>query len=103
MPKGKEVIEIFRGAAKVDSLDDDTRADPAPHHTEPGCTIWPRTSEEVGKGEVVIEGLNVFTRKGADVLASDRVKARGETYAVDGVPGDYGKGLMVVLKRLGSS
>ena len=105
--RGTEVVKVYR-QAKADSLDDTDTSASTPDHEVPNCLIWPRTSTEEGKGEVVIEGLNVFTPPGADVLASDIVEARGERYDVDGVPGDYRlrgrqRGLLVVLKRLGSS
>lgn len=105
--RGTETVLVFR-AARADSLDDTDDSSTEPDHEVPNCIIWPRTSTEEGKGEVVIEGLNVFTPAGADVLASDTVEARGERYDVDGVPGDYRlrgrqRGLLVVLKRLGSS
>ena len=105
--RGTETVKVYR-QAKSDSLDDLGTATSTPDHEEPNCLIWPRTSTEEGKGEVVIDGLNVFTPPGADVLASDIVEARGEKYDVEGKPGDYRlhgrqRGLLVVLKRLGSS
>lgn len=104
--RGTETIKIFRGA-KVDSLDSVDAGDEVAHHEEPHCIVWPRTSEELGKGTVIIEGENVFTPPGADVLATDQVELRGVRYDVEGKPGDYRmrgrqRGLLVVLKRLGS-
>lgn len=104
--RGTETIKVWR-EAKRDSLEDETTADPNPHHEVRNCIVWPRTSTEQGKGEVVIEGENVFTPPGADVLATDVVELRGKKYDVEGTPGDYRlrgrqRGLLVVLKRLGS-
>jgi hypothetical protein len=53
-----------------------------------GCAIWPRTSsEDVQARDQVIEGLYVLFPPGADVQATDLVRARGATYLVDGEPG----------------
>jgi len=56
----------------------------------PGCAVWPRvSSEDVQARDQVIEGLYVLFPVGADVLSTDRVRVRGETYLVDGDPGIY--------------
>lgn len=105
--RGSETIQVFRDT-KRDSLDDDGPLTTEPHHAVEGCIVTPRTSTEEGKGEVVIEGFNVFAPPGSDVLFSDQVELRGERYDVEGVPGDLRsargvqKQLWVVLKRLGS-
>lgn len=55
-----------------------------------GCAVWPRlSSEDVQARDLVIEGLYVIFPTGADVLSTDRVRVRDETYVVDGDPGVY--------------
>lgn len=55
-----------------------------------GCAIWPRvSSEDVQARDQIIDGLYVLFPPGADVLATDRVRARGQVYLVDGEPGLY--------------
>jgi hypothetical protein len=103
--RGTETVVVVRGTRR-DDLDDSEASAPAEHEI-PNCIIWPRVSEEEGKGQVVLEGENVFTPPDADVLASDKIRVRGVLYDVEGKPGDYRmkgrkKGLLVVCKRLGS-
>lgn len=105
--KGTETVLVYR-TARQDTLDDVDPAAGGPHHQIDNCIIVPRTSTELGKGEVIIDGQNVFAPAGSDVQADDEVEVRGVLYDVEGVPGDYRsargkkKVLWVVLKRLGS-
>lgn len=54
-----------------------------------GCAVAPRDAEEDrGNGrQAVIIGFNVYAPAGADVLPTDRLIVRGDTYSVDGEPG----------------
>lgn len=102
--RGAETITVLGRVAQADKLDDDTVAPGASHQVD-GCIIWPRTSVEAGQGEIVIDGLNVFTPPMADVLASDVVVIRGTRHQVVGTPGDYRmgtqrKGLLFQTKSL---
>jgi hypothetical protein len=55
-----------------------------------GCAVWPRvSSEDVQARDQVIDGLYVLFPPGAVVLATDRVRVRGQDYLVDGEPGLY--------------
>jgi hypothetical protein len=55
-----------------------------------GCAVWPRfSSENVQTRDQVIEGLYVVFPTGANVLATDRVRTRGQVYLVDGEPGTF--------------
>lgn len=81
------------------------------------CIIWPHTATpDVGednlRGVFVIAGINVWIPAaslpaGMRVLATDRFRARGEYYEVDGEPGEYKNaggrdvGVMVVCKKVG--
>jgi hypothetical protein len=74
-----------------------------------GCVIWPRQRGDAAEqGAVIIEGLNVFMPPGTDPTAVDRIEARGKSYEIEGVPGDYRNtggrklGLQVVLRRVGA-
>lgn len=76
----------------------------------PGCIIWPRQRGDAAEqGAVIIDGLNVFMPPGvADPSAVDRIEARGKSYEIEGVPGDYRNtagrklGLQIVLRRVGA-
>lgn len=72
--------------------------------TVEGCKVWPRTSsEDAARGSIVIDGLNVWIPSTQiEITAQHKVKARGETYNVEGVPGYYaGKGILVALEKVG--
>lgn len=73
------------------------------------CAVAPRLdSEDRTNGrQGVIVGLTVYAPAGADILATDRVRVRGDDYEVDGEPGDwrspYGTangGLEIALRRV---
>lgn len=108
MPKkiGSRTIIVVR-KAKVDRLSS-TPAGAPPEHSVVGCAILPRTSHEEDRGWVVVEGRMIIAPFGADVLADDLVRIDGETWEVDGAPGDYenkrgkGKATIFYLKKLGT-
>lgn len=105
MATGSETVSILPEQPK------DAHGDPVGEVPDPitveSCIIWPRTSTEEGRGEVIIDGLNVYMPPETAVLPGpkDDVMARGERYAVDGKPGEYvskagmEKGTIVVLGR----
>jgi hypothetical protein len=84
----------------------------------PGCIIYPRVAKaatNVNRGgnettvaeDIVTFGLSVLMPPGTDVLATDRVVARGTTYEVDGNPTNWSSplsnfqpGCEVLLKRV---
>lgn len=104
--RGAETMVVKPRAQETDRYGDPV-GEPTGGGPIEGCIVWPRTSEEEGRGLVVLEGQNVFTPPGADVLARDIVTLRGEDWQVQGEPGDYRlrgrkKGLLVVLGRVGS-
>ena len=73
----------------------DTFGNPLPvtRHEIPGCLIAPRGSGEPGDfSNTVVTGAELFAPPGADLLAVDRVVARGVTYEVEGDVGDWGPG-----------
>lgn len=54
-----------------------------------GCAVAPRDAEEDREGgrEAVIVGFNVYAPAGTSVLATDRLRVRGEVHIVEGEPG----------------
>lgn len=104
--RGSETIQI------VPSGGHDSDGDPIPGGDPvvvKGCIIWPRYStEDDSRGEIIIDGLNLYIPPGKPTPGVlDEVIARGGTYAVDGVPGEFvspggrDKGAMVALKKVG--
>jgi hypothetical protein len=68
-----------------------------------GCNVWPRTSSErAERGEVIIAGLGIAFPRGTEIEAQDQVKARGDTWDIEGVPGDYGKRVLVYVTKVGT-
>lgn len=104
---GKRTVTVIR-EPKVDRLKGDASG-PAAEHDIKGCAVLPRSSNEEGKGWVLVDGRIVIAPHGSDVLATDKVRVDGKVWEVDGVPGDYedrnakGKATMFYLKRLGSA
>lgn len=104
---GRRTVRVVR-TPKVDRLKGDAAGPPAEYDIE-GCAVLPRSSNEEGKGWVIVEGRTIIAPFNSDVLATDKVKVDGETWEVDGAPGDYedkkarGKATIFYLKRLGSS
>ena len=99
--RGTETIIVHRSGGR------DPDGDPLPgepDRTIEKCLIVPRTSTEEGRGEVIIEGKNIFCPPGSDVQANDEVTAQGVRYEVDGVPGFFGpkRPLWVIVKRRGT-
>lgn len=74
----------------------------------PDCSVAPRYSdEERGQGrEGVVIGLTVYVRRTVDVVATDRIVARGDTWQVDGDPADWRsphtnrRGMQIQLRRV---
>jgi hypothetical protein len=104
---GRRTVVVIR-ATKRDKLDAKPTT-PDPEHEVKGCAVLPRSSYEEERGWVIVEGRMVIAPYGADVLATDRVRIDGESWEVDGEPGDYedrkarGKATIFYLKRLGSA
>lgn len=74
-----------------------------------GCVLAPRLDPEdrdQGRQGVVI-GWTVYAPHGGDILATDRLRIRGDDHEVDGEPGDWrspftchGEGLEVQTRRV---
>lgn len=82
---GSETLDILRPAAT------DPFGDPSGGGTEfrlEDCSVQPRSSTEDTAGrDTVIAGYTVWAPAGSDVRSSDRVRWRGEVYAIEGRPG----------------
>lgn len=53
-------------------------------------TLVPRTSTENTDGrDTVVVGYTLICPPGTDLLATDRVRARGDVWTIEGEPGDY--------------
>lgn len=65
--------------------------DAATRTTIEGCALAPRREGEdrtMGRQGVIV-GWTLYTPPGVDIRATDRIEARGETYEIDGEPGDW--------------
>lgn len=103
---GERTIIVVR-EPKVDRLSDPAQGPAAEHEVE-GCAVMPRSSNEEGKGWVIVDGRLIIAPYGADVLPTDKVRVDGNLWDVDGFPGHYedrrakGKATIFYLKRQGS-
>lgn len=63
----------------------------APPYDVPGCTVYPRTSDEdKGTEQTVVTGLTALLPVDARTLSSKhRIVYRGDTYDVVGKPGQW--------------
>lgn len=66
-----------------------------------GWLVAPRSSDESAQpaGQSVVTGLTIYNRAHVDVLSSDRVSVRGETWQVDGDVARWFNGVVVNLTR----
>jgi hypothetical protein len=105
--EGSETV-VVRSKPTRSSVGDETPG--AIKGTKKNALIWPRTSDETSeRGTRVIDGLMIFLPDpvGFEIVATDRIEARGKTWEVDGAAGDYRKrsgvkkGLLVATIRGG--
>lgn len=94
-PYGEQVILHRRATVGVDSDNNDVYD--WTDHPIPGCAYWPAGSVEVVQGQdrVTTTPTVAIPRESLPpgvtaVLPVDEITARGERYAVDGKPEDYG-------------
>lgn len=68
----------------------------------PGCQFAPGPSTEGGVGANTVDAdATVYAPPNVDVLATDRVRARGEVWVVDGKPQFWGSfGTVIRLRRV---
>lgn len=103
---GSRTVRVVR-AVKRDRFDTSPATVPPEHDIE-GCVVLPRTSHEEGQGWVVVKGRMIIAPHASDILADDQVRIDGDTWSVDGEPGDYenkrgkGKATIFYLKALGT-
>lgn len=85
---GTHTLTVIR-KPKVDRLDPNPATET--RHDVDGCAIAPRTSNEEGKGWVILEGRTIFAPYGSDIVADDRIEIDTEdgVWNIDGAPGNY--------------
>jgi hypothetical protein len=83
------MVTLLSANAEVDDLGDSDAAAPSSSLWGP-CAIAPRTSAERvdSRSPAVITGLTVYGPLVA-IKATDRLVINGDTYEVEGVPGDW--------------
>lgn len=66
-----------------------------------GWKVAARSSAEsaLNFGQVVVTGITIYNRAQVEVLTTDGVKVRGESWAVDGDVAAWRNGVIVNLKR----
>lgn len=71
-------------------------------HDEEGCQFAPGPSKEAGLGANTVDtDATIYGPPGMDILATDRVRIRGEIYAVVGTPQVWGgEGVVVAVKKV---
>jgi hypothetical protein len=105
-----ETVTILRAGATTDYYGNVSTDWGAATETEvTGCALAPRKAEEErdqGRQGVII-GLTLYAPPGTDLLPTDRVRARGEVFEVDGFPGIWDNpltgtsfGIEVALRRV---
>lgn len=98
MAGGAETFQVIRPPGR------DGFGDPLPDATIEfdldGCLFAPGPSREidVAANQVDTAGT-VYAPPGADVLATDLMRVRGDVYAVVGKPQDWGSAGMVIVLR----
>lgn len=103
---GTRTVSVVR-SAKVDRLSSGPAPAATTHDIE-GCAVLPRSSNEAGRGWVVVEGRTIFAPYGSDVTADDQIDVDGKRWDIDGEPGHFenrrgvGKVTIFYLKRLGT-
>jgi hypothetical protein len=108
MPTGTETIFIVHEVPKDRHGDPLLDSETVPDDQVDGCITWPRTSTEEGRGEVILEGLNVFLPPDSPLPGpKDQIRARAVLWDVDGAAGTYlkngvEKGTLVALKKVGT-
>lgn len=102
-PAPTEPVTILRPGAATGEFD--TQGNPIigpdVEVVSTGWRVAPRSSDEsaLPAGQSVVTGLTLYNLAQVDVLSSDRMVARGETWAVDGDVARWFNGVVVNLKR----
>jgi hypothetical protein len=85
-PYGEQVT-VRRSTVGVDAYGDPVRATWSDLATYPRCAVWPSASTEDNAGRSEVDTtLQMALPPGADVLSTDRLVWRGDTYEVIGDP-----------------
>lgn len=97
-----ESVTVLRAVAGADGYGDPVLADWANTGSivstaVQGCAVAPSSganlsgtsAEDNNNRTAVIVGLQLYLPAGTDIRSSDRVVVRGETFEVEGIPGDW--------------
>lgn len=104
---GTETV-IVVGPTEVDRYGDPVAGTPT-RQTVPGCILAPRPGAELTANgrQGVIVGLTLYAPPGTALTARHTVEARGDTWKVEGEPGDWrqastgvGVGVEAALERV---
>jgi len=88
VPFGESVVQHARTRGTPDSDGNDTWTDT--NTTHPKAVLYPRVSTELVQGQDTnIIGLTAVFIPAITVTATDEFTARGERWAIDGLPGQY--------------
>lgn len=83
---GSETLAIVRGSTTTDPFGDVTGT--VTEIPVEGCSVQPRgSSENTDLRNTVISGYTVWAPAGSDVRSTDRLRWRGQMYAVEGDAG----------------
>jgi hypothetical protein len=81
---GSDTVTVLRGKSRDnwgDGQGSDTETDVS------GCSVQPTSaSEDTDSGDLLITNVTAYLPAGTDILATDRVRWLGDTYAVNGPP-----------------
>lgn len=111
MPKGKEVVELWRPGAG-DRYGGNAAGTLLA--TLERCIVTPRTvTEQDNRGVVIIEGYTIWVPPQKDdthilnIAGTDRVRVRGKEWQLEGTPADHHKpssgkhlGFLFVVQRV---
>jgi hypothetical protein len=88
VPFGESVVQHVRTRGTPDALGNDTWTDTDTTH--PRAVLYPRVSVELAQGQDTnIIGLTAVFIPAITVSATDEFTARGERWAVAGLPGQF--------------
>jgi hypothetical protein len=95
-----ETVTVVRPTGR-DAFGDPLPGTPAEHDI-PGCLFAPGPSTENNTAAQQVDtDATVYAPPGADVLATDRVRARGNLFDVVGDPQVWGRaGVVIVLRKV---
>lgn len=97
MPFGTITATVIRPAGR--DRDGDPTGSPTEHDVD-GCMLAPgNTTEVTTQADTVVADATLYAPAGADIMATDRLRADGTTYDIVGRPQRWlGDGVVVLLR-----